>query len=43
MCYTEWKTDVDKRCDKHLREYKECREKQEKEEERKRQIREEER
>ena len=23
MCYTEWKTDVTKRCDKHLREYSE--------------------
>ena len=43
MCYTEWKTEVSKRCDKHLQKYKEHCEKEEKEREQARQIREEKR
>ena len=30
MCYTEWKTEIRKRCDKHLQEYKEYCEKRKK-------------
>ena len=41
MCYDEWKTEITKRCDKHLQEYKEYCEKQKKEQAR--QIREEKR
>ena len=41
MCYYEWKTDVRKRCDKHLQEYNEPCERDKQEKERKLQLQEE--